>query len=138
MKNYLLLCETIKASNLDSNSSLSDAIIEEHKCDKLSGLTKNVKTFYKDNFTFSSLLIEKKFPKKLSNKNILNYNMVKKYCSYLLINHIDDHISIILSDSDSLNDEQIKLSKWNEFINNANIDKIFEVLLDLTNSRIHN
>lgn len=137
MDNYNILCEKLKALNISINSKLSSAIIEEYKNNNnFNNLTKDVKTFSKGDFTFTSFLIEKKIPKRKTNANHLNYSMQKNYCSYLFVDHKEEHFNILLSNSDSLNEEEIKFSNWIIFFNQNNIDVIFEKILNLLETRI--
>lgn len=75
-------------------------------------------------------------PKKNSDSNHLNYSMQKKYCSYLFVDHVDEHISILLSNSDSLEEENINFSNWIDFFKQNNADIIFEKIINLIEARI--
>lgn len=136
MQNYLLLCEKIKSLD-NGNLPIVETVINEYKDDlKSIKFCESLLTLYKDDFILRCSIIEKKIPRKLSNSNHLNYSMKKSYCSYLFIDYIDDHISILLSNSNSLNEEKIKFFEWIDFFNKNTVDVIFEKILNLLETRI--
>lgn len=137
MKNYLLLSKKIKELNSKCNSLLEKEIIEEYFNDYNSdNVVNKEKIIYKDEFYFKLVIIKQKLPKKTSCKNHFNYFMQKKYCSYLFIDYSEEHFSILLSDSDTLKEEETEFSNWVDFFNKNDVDVIFEKLLHLLEERI--
>lgn len=137
MNNYLLLCKKIKQMNLENTSKLSNKIIDEYQSDfNIDTFASEKKFFSKDDFIFNFIIVKRKMPKKNSDSNHLNYSMQKKYCSYLFVDHVDEHISILLSNSDSLEEENINFSNWIDFFKQNNADIIFEKIINLIEARI--
>ncbi len=137
MKNYQLFCNKMKKLYSECNSILVENIINEYKDNFDSdNIVKQEKNIIKDNFSFKFIIINQKLPKRTSCKNHFNYCMQNKYCSYLFIDHSEEHFSILLSNSDTLKEEETEFSNWVDFFNKNNVDVIFEKLLHLLEERI--